>query len=379
MVSIGMLVVLSMDVISQNCFGEEAPPIFKLKWGTQGSGDGQFLNPEGLAVDKNAKVYVADQGNFRIQKFSSDGTFITKWGSFCNLGPRTSPAEGFGEGCNTNAPGGQSSGDGQFAGLVGIAVGPDGSIYTTEMFNERVQKFTPDGTFITKWSPATAVGFSQFFARGIGVDSSGNVYVSDFNSQTIAKFSSGGSFIKSWNIIPTAEGKAQVNDIAVDAAGNVYVAITRGSQPIEIFNSEGTFIRKFGSFLLPNGQFSDVAAIGVDTFGNIYVADGDNASFNRLQKFTNDGTLLTTWGSFGTGDSQFLSPSGIAIDLSRNIYVSDVAAHRIQVFSQAVITPSGNVLPLTATPPGLDIHPPVVPPGRDPGFIPPGQTNINKK
>ena len=50
-------------------------------WGTSGSGDGQFDAPRGVAVDGVGNVYVADGGNNRIQRFTSDGTFIAKWGT----------------------------------------------------------------------------------------------------------------------------------------------------------------------------------------------------------------------------------------------------------------------------------------------------------
>lgn len=47
-------------------------------WGTEGESDGQT---EGVALDGSDNVYVTDQDNGRIQKFTSDGEFITKWGS----------------------------------------------------------------------------------------------------------------------------------------------------------------------------------------------------------------------------------------------------------------------------------------------------------
>ncbi|MFH0847040.1 MAG: hypothetical protein V1894_03145 [Chloroflexota bacterium] len=55
-------------------------PSLLRKWGNPGSGDGQFNLPSGIAVDPAGNVYIADQYNHRIQKFTSNGTFITKWG-----------------------------------------------------------------------------------------------------------------------------------------------------------------------------------------------------------------------------------------------------------------------------------------------------------
>ena len=54
---------------------------FITKWGTPGSGDGQFTRPGDIAVDSEGNTYVTDQGNNRVQKFDSEGNFITKWGS----------------------------------------------------------------------------------------------------------------------------------------------------------------------------------------------------------------------------------------------------------------------------------------------------------
>ena len=86
------------------------------KWGSSGSGDGQFSSPNGVAVDSSGNVYVADVSNYRIQKFSSSGTFLTKWGS-------------------------KGSGDGQFHWPDGVAVDSSGNVYVTETHNNRIQKF----------------------------------------------------------------------------------------------------------------------------------------------------------------------------------------------------------------------------------------------
>jgi DNA-binding beta-propeller fold protein YncE len=67
------------------------------QWGTYGTNNGQFENPQGVAVDSSNDVYVADYHNSRIEKFSSSGTYLAQWGSY-------------------------GSGNSQFDGPVGIAV-----------------------------------------------------------------------------------------------------------------------------------------------------------------------------------------------------------------------------------------------------------------
>ena len=53
---------------------------FIRKWGSLGSGNGQFDTPSGVAVDPSGNVFVTDLNNFRIQKFTNTGTFIKEWG-----------------------------------------------------------------------------------------------------------------------------------------------------------------------------------------------------------------------------------------------------------------------------------------------------------
>ena len=88
--------------------------------------DGQFSNPTGLAVDSLGFVYVIDYNNNRIQKFTNDGTFVTKWGS-------------------------QGSADGELANPNSLAVDSSGFVYVADNNNNRVQKFTTDGEFVASW------------------------------------------------------------------------------------------------------------------------------------------------------------------------------------------------------------------------------------
>ena len=69
--------------------------------------------------------------------------------------------------------------------------------------------------------------------------------------------------------------------------------------------------------------------VATDADGNVYVADCDN---HRIQKFDSDGTFVAKWGSAGTGDGQFERPSGVAIDAAGNVYVADTDNNRIQKF-----------------------------------------------
>lgn len=94
---------------------------FAFKWGSAGTADGQFNNPEGICTDAAGNVWVADSANNRVQKFSGTGTHLVTIGS----------------------PG---SALGQLSGPNGVAVDWQGCLYVAEFWNSRIQKFAPDGT-----------------------------------------------------------------------------------------------------------------------------------------------------------------------------------------------------------------------------------------
>ena len=194
---------------------------FITKWGTEGSGDGQFIYPASVGVDSSSgNVYVADQGNYRIQKFDSNGNFITKWGT-------------------------EGSGDGQLSNPSDIAVeSSSGNVYVADANNDRIQKFDSNGNFITKWG-SFGSGDDQFnYPIGIAFDpyDSGSVYVADANNDRIQKFDSNGNFITKWGSLGTEDGQFNYpTGIGINPydSGNVYVADS-GNARIQVFELNQT-------------------------------------------------------------------------------------------------------------------------------------------
>ncbi|MBD3299966.1 MAG: 6-bladed beta-propeller [Candidatus Moranbacteria bacterium] len=330
-------------------------------FGKEGSGDGEFNYPRGIAVDGNDFIYVTDLSTARVQKFDSDGNFIAKWGS-------------------------SGSGDGQFNGPSGITVDGLNNVYVADTSNHRVQKFDSDGNFLTKWgSPGNGDG--QFNRPSdIYIDSSGNVYVTDWYNYRIQKFDSDGNFLAKYGIqgygdgeftgpvsldgnsegkiyvidtaaISTAFNRVQVFDsslnylfkmynpavgsddgqyspfsVAFDSLGNYYIADINNSnydRQIEKFDSDGNFLTKWGSYGNGDGQFTQIKDLVVDLDGNVYVV---GSSTYTVQKFDSDGNLLTKWGEVGSGDGQLSSPEAIDIDSMGYIYVADHGNARVQKF-----------------------------------------------
>jgi streptogramin lyase len=137
--------------------------VFVTKWGSLGTGNGQFRDAGGIGVDALGHIYVVDRGNDRIEKFDSNGKFITAWGS----------------------PG---SANGQFNYPEGITVDALGNVYVVDHGNDRIEKFDSNGKFITAWgSLGTSNGqFNRI--SDVAVGSAGQVYVSDYGNDNVQVF-----------------------------------------------------------------------------------------------------------------------------------------------------------------------------------------------
>jgi len=116
----------------------------------------------------------------------------------------------------------------------------------------------------------------------------------------------------------------------VDSVDKVYVGDFGENNRIQKFDSNGTFITKWGAPGARDGQFLNPIGLVADSSDNIYVADRGN---NCVQKFDSNGTFITKWGTSGAGDGQFELPVGIATDSSGNVYVVDRGNSQIQVFA----------------------------------------------
>jgi len=285
---------------------------FITKWGSSGSGNGQLNWPRGIALDSSGNVYVVDSQNHRIQKFTSSGQFVTKWGS-------------------------EGSGDGQFNLPWGIALDSSGYVYVADTYNHRIQKFTSSGQFVTKWGSEGSGDGQLNLPWGIALDNSGNVYVVDSQNHRVQKFTSSGQFVTKWGSLGSGNGQFSFpGGIAVDSSGNVYVADTGNpgtyyyNHRIQKFTSSGQFVTKWGSPGFGDGQFNLPQGIALDSSGYVYVADTYS---HRIQKFTSGGQFVTKWGSLGFGDGQFNRPQGIALDSSGNVYVVETWGQRIQKFT----------------------------------------------
>jgi DNA-binding beta-propeller fold protein YncE len=172
--------------------------------------------------------------------------------------------------------------------------------------------------------------------RGLAIDRAGNILVADMSNQRIQKFSPKGDFISSFGRPGAAEGEfGDPFGIAIDRTGNIYV-VEAGNGRIQKLKSDGTFIalwRRTADELDLYGPRK--AVIGPDEA--LYVVDMGHA---RIIKYNLEGRQTGHWGTPGDGDGQFQDMTSVAVDPKENkVYVADSGNKRIQIFD-----PNGNFL-----------------------------------
>jgi DNA-binding beta-propeller fold protein YncE len=166
--------------------------------------------------------------------------------------------------------------------------------------------------------------------RGIAGDAKGNLYVADSGNNRIQKLSAAGKYIS--QIGTAGSGKGQLKSpysVAVDQAGNIFVADT-GNHRIQKFSAAGAPLAAWGSQGQKEGQFFYPQGITLDQKGNVYVADFAN---HRIQKFDGSGKFLAAWGQFGSKPGEFNYPSSLTIDSQERLWVTDLLNHRLETFS----------------------------------------------
>lgn len=241
---------------------------FRETWGTSGSGDGEFTFYSGdsgfyrgygdVAFDADGNIYVADTGNFRVQKFAPDRSFLLSWGS-------------------------EGRGDGQFITPSGIATGPDGTVYVSDEARHDVQMFSRDGQFLGVIGELGAADGQFTTPAGVAVASNGDVWVTDYSTQRIQRFTAGGEWLDVWGTFGSRDGELHnPNDVAVDGKGRVYVADV-GKDQLQVFEADGRFLDQIGGYGNDPGQFNDALGIALGPDGTVYVSDRHGIQAFRLK------------------------------------------------------------------------------------------------
>ena len=276
--------------------------------------------PREIASGLEDDIYVADSRNHRILHIAGDGTLMHEWGTF-------------GDQASGNAP------IGTFNEPWGLAVGPDGSVYVSDTWNHRVQKFEADGTPVDMWGqygtplPDLPESKGSFWGpRGVAVDAEGRVYVADTGNKRIVIFDEDGNYLTEFGTAGFDPGQFdEPVGVAVSEDGTVYVTDTWNQRIQSFIPTEDDM------FYMPLAQWDVNGWFGQSLENKPFIAVGgnDNHVFvtdpegYRILEFTGDGQFVRTWGDFGVADNEIGLAAGVDVDSEGNVWVTDAGNNRI--------------------------------------------------
>jgi len=309
----------------------------------------QLNGPNGVAVDSAGNLYIADSGNNRVRKVSN-GVISTVAGN---------GTQGYG---GDNGPATWAS----LYGPAGVAVDANGNLFIADWGNNRMRKVS--GGVITTIAgngiqgltgdngPATSAQLE--FPEGVAVDTAGNVYIAVAWGNVIRKVSNGiittvaGTGTPDYggdNGPATSAALLYPTGVAVDAAGNLYIADFYNNRVREVSGGIITTVAGYGGDccilgdgrLATSAQLHNPSDVAVDSTGNLYIADGGDA---RVRKVSNG--LITTMAGGGpplgskslATSAQLLYPQGVAVDTTGNVYMADSTDALIRKVSSGIIT-----------------------------------------
>jgi DNA-binding beta-propeller fold protein YncE len=314
-----------------------APPA---QFGAEGSGAGEFIEPNGIAVEQESgDLYIADRNNSRIDKFGPEGEFLFAFG--WGVADGTSEAL---QTCTATCFGGLNEspftgpGPGQLNFPEGIAVDNNpsspshGDVYVADTANNRVQKFGPEGEFLLMFGgevdkttgedvctaasgdecgegvAGTGPGrFEHLSGRSVAIDSSGAVYVGDENR--VQRFSPAGG-LEAQISLP---GAGFVENLAVDSAGDLYVQSPE-LPGISKYDSTGT---ELGT---PRDEAGEPSAIALGPSDELFIDDGQNLPVHHIFEYDPSGIQTA---SFDAGEKDgnrgiaYSEPMGLLYVLNR--------------------------------------------------------------
>jgi tripartite motif-containing protein 71 len=185
------------------------------QFGSFGSGDGQFDFPSGIAIDPSGDVWVLDSENYRVQEFSPTGEYLKQFGE-------------------------EGEGPGKLGWALGLAIS-GGNLYLSEPYAGRVQEFSASGAYVRAFDEKGAGLGESNVPYGIASEpGTGDLYVVEgasvlaaASANRVQEFSPEGSFITAFGSSGLGSGQlAGPRGVAAGASGQIYIADS-GNQRID--------------------------------------------------------------------------------------------------------------------------------------------------
>jgi DNA-binding beta-propeller fold protein YncE len=217
-------------------------------------GEGLFTNPHGCRIDPQGNLWVTDNGDHRVLKFTTEGKLLA------SLGVRNEPGE---DATHFNKP-------------TDVAFGPSGDVYVSDGYgNSRVVRFTREGRYLGAWGKK-GTGEGEFnLPHSVAVDAKGRVYVADRENHRIQIFTREGKYVTQWRHVGHPFGLFLTRD--------QQLFVSDGSEnTVSIYDLDGNRLARWGGTGHEPGQMDIAHLLCVDDHGAVYVAEING---KRLQKF----------------------------------------------------------------------------------------------
>jgi sugar lactone lactonase YvrE len=272
-----------------------------------------FVNPDALALDANGNLFIADNGVPAVDEILNTGTT----GAF-TAGTQSAVISATTEigGSVLDSP-------------MGLAVGPDGTLYIADSGNARVVTYNPINGQAGLTAAIRANGLST--PAGVAVDASGNLYVADSTLNQVVVFWAVGGLTAI-----TPPNVTQIDGVAVDASGSVLVADGGTGNIVRIPNLSGTLTT--ASAITVETISPPASSLWMDWQGDLYVASSGGKAAYAIQRTAvsiNLGTIENTLTGTGT---IYLMSSGNA---SATLGTPDITQPTNTMFTLAAASSNG--------------------------------------
>lgn len=263
---------------------------------------GQFDKPRGIAVDKDGNFYVADLGNARVQKFSSDGKFIS-------------------------AIGRRGTGEGELNEPNGVAVDASGNIYVADALNQKLLKFKSDGTFIKQWKGTEETDF--YGPRDLAIGPNKQLYILDQGRARVVRFDPQTEAFSEWGTGGSDAGQFK-EPTGIAVGGGLIFVTDAGNNRIQVFDLDGKFLRQWEVPVWDRYLWHYPDAVFDEQSKRLYVTSGWT---KEVISFDVDGNALD---GFKLEDGRELdNPSALAIleiKKQRRLLVLETGSARVSAF-----------------------------------------------
>jgi len=204
----------------------------------------------------------------------------------------------------------------------GVAVSPDHKIYVTDSLHDKIKVFGRTGKFKFKWGTTQGDDDGQFdFPTSVAVAPNGEVWVADNKNNRVQKFTADGTHIATYDGLDLS----LPNGVAVDPTGSyIYIADSGDDQIVKI-EADGDFVDEWDT-----GDRPSMLAV-TDSF--VYVTNGGQETppdGSQVEKFETDGDLVTRWAKPNGGAMR--APCGVAVTPGGAVYVAEFSKQRVRKY-----------------------------------------------